>query len=1119
MSNITDIISNSSESSNTIKLGYGNTTSNLTNSVKAQTNTDLFQGSLKSTVSTPIDKHIVDYEDATVTNYVLSSVIVPIVSSIVPKLEYIADKYETTKSAENSIVYIDAALARDSYGSYSEFEVSVIQSVFESEGQNITLELATYYAQNPKVIPQKYRDGILKAQRNYVLDNYIEWNTYYRELNGKPPLVINPITKLPQMVDGSVVIDSTECLTPLSFLTLDQIKSDYNYLDKIDPDTGIEYYNEYIYLLPQTTLALMDTDGLISSIIKSNPDKRWLQHLINPISYLDSRLARNFDILYVDKIDDSICYTNFISIYYQVRTYIIECIYDKGSLGIDGPDYDGFIGMLILTLTLQRLMVSYMDVEISRNFFNKELIKMYFKSYNMPFFSDTSIDNLNTICRKLNLMLLYKSTNYIFNEIFDLFDLPNTTVYKYYLFKHQHVDSDGRAIWVEPITEPAPNATDAQVYAYENAVYDRLNKMYYLDFVKIPINETSLGTAILDSDNYISYDQVVDSDPLWGNKSNPKGFMNKVLSAKFNYVETKYISMTSLYEFDNIINYSTYLFNAIFNLKEYDNFSTTINNYSSYGSFTIFEIIIGLYAGVSSLLNFDGNILNSVTQNMSIMGFNFDSDLDIQSLIDGLNEYNTLYGFSWSDSDGEVVPGTQYSVDSLQITQIGEGDLNISNGNFSSASDMWTFFTNQLNTKSYIAQLRANASTIEEWRTFNTIYEAYMTTTRDYELLKNSDGTMPSTWMDYLKTNSPAMYKILKSLTSSTDMSKFVSEILQTLENLFDENAIGEIPIGSSQLVKAFVYYLINIFKSYTVDLIGMDAEYMFDNKDLYFAKLIDEINFLNIDTTYGDKIDITDGIVYENILKVFYDNIIKTRHNIIYESTFDGITSNNIGWSSLSDNIDISISDNSMLIKNNSISSYTIYSTTGTNLSVGYNYSIDIDIDTPYPFTLNVCVKVGSQIVNLLENLNVESGKQTLSYTFTYPNLDGVPYITLEVIPKEEMTLTISKVMITPNEKLFESSNYNGYMAGTFGDSYLSSSNPILYDEILEFIYTITRNDNLKIPDKLLAIDHIFTLCSGSRDIDLIDEIYNLNFNTLKQDNIQIKDWIYIERNEIKND
>ena len=78
---------------------------------------------------------------------------------------------------------------------------------------------------------------------------------------------------------------------------------------------------------------------------------------------------------------------SFIGIYRAVRSYVLERFYDE-AFTQSSPYYDAFIGLFILTITVQRYMITYMEKFINRDFFNKDIIRLLFESYGLPFYKN-----------------------------------------------------------------------------------------------------------------------------------------------------------------------------------------------------------------------------------------------------------------------------------------------------------------------------------------------------------------------------------------------------------------------------------------------------------------------------------------------------------------------------------------------------------------------------------------------------------------------------------------------------------------------------------------------------------------------------------------------------------
>lgn len=165
-----------------------------------------------------------------------------------------------------------------------------------------------------------------------------------------------------------------------------------------------------------------------------------------------------------------------------------------------------------------------------------------------------------------------------------------------------------------------------------------VEECFDLKFVQVPNDTVNLGQEIINPANHLDYWLVVDHDFLWGDDGDKAKFMQEVMAQEFNYVETKYINLTSNYDLMKISFELCYFFRMLVD---------TVPNQSLLPELklkyveraTLFDVIVALFAMICKKFGLAGNIIDTTTKRMSIYGFNFDAKVMmwVESFI---NEYN-----------------------------------------------------------------------------------------------------------------------------------------------------------------------------------------------------------------------------------------------------------------------------------------------------------------------------------------------------------------------------------------------------------------------------------------------------------------------------------------------
>lgn len=332
------------------------------------------------------------------------------ISTIVVKLDFVAERYETLETLQAGDLYVACAKGENTFDSHKNFSM---YSLFESGLAKDPLD-AERYMKDKYLIPYEYRERVLIAERKYIIANYEERNNYYRTLSGLPELGDKDkiyITEVSDDIDG---VDSSK---PISEMTDDEI-------------------------------SILEVSGVIDKLCEAHPEKKYITHL-HPnrrISVIDARTAVDYSILYLytDRGKQPIT-EMFINIYNNTKEYVLDRFYDDAFEKFN-EYYKGFIGMFILSITIQRFITNYFKKFINRDFYDKDIIRLLFESYGIPFYNDIPLSYLQKVAKNLNRLLMFKAEDQVFTDIFKIFDLDNTEICNYILMKNPILDNDKKPI-------------------------------------------------------------------------------------------------------------------------------------------------------------------------------------------------------------------------------------------------------------------------------------------------------------------------------------------------------------------------------------------------------------------------------------------------------------------------------------------------------------------------------------------------------------------------------------------------------------------------------------------------------------------------------------------------
>lgn len=116
---------------------------------------------------------------------------------------------------------------------------------------------------------------------------------------------------------------------------------------------------------------------------------------------------------------------------------MISVFYTEGLRQREGRYYESFIAMSILFMALNYMNYKYLDVDIDRDFYDLDSLKLIYEAYGVPFYEDIPLTYHKRIVKNINRLIKYKGSNKVFVELCDLFDYDILGIYQYYLLKRE----------------------------------------------------------------------------------------------------------------------------------------------------------------------------------------------------------------------------------------------------------------------------------------------------------------------------------------------------------------------------------------------------------------------------------------------------------------------------------------------------------------------------------------------------------------------------------------------------------------------------------------------------------------------------------------------------------
>jgi len=784
-----------------------------------------------------------------------------IIPTITIKFEKEAKLLDTVDILRESDKYVSAVLGLDSFNTYRQFNIEVIINAGV-----INLDLAKEYSEDKLKIPYNLRDIIILKQREYIINNYIEKNNYYRTLNGLPNIEDN----------NFIYLDEETCI-------------------KLNLAYGIPIHNYSI-----EDINIIKNVRLLETLKINYPNKKYLNYLgSDKIDIVYARKAKNFSILQMTKdISDSM-YIKFNQFYNNSREYFMTVIYIK-EYSKTYDLYDNFIALCIMFMTIQRTFSDVFKVGITRDFYDLESIKMMFESYNVPFLSYLSLDYQRIILKNLNNLLRYKSTDKVLYDLCSLLNFERVRIFSYYLIKEHNLDENKNPLFFYKEEIDASGNT---------VIVEDVERMYSLYFQLVDISERNVALALENNNNKLNYNEVIVEDPYWIDEE----VKDKLYKEDFNFIENKYLSIQLMYKMTEMLFEVIYFLKLLLDKKnEVSNILVKLPKIFSNREFDIFHVVVFLLALISKKNKMAGNILYTPSKILAVMGFNFKNDFNI--IRQYINENSNLIDINILNY-----------INNLNITSV--DDINNLYVNIKGLND---FIVTKLATSQNIDEYRAYVKLYNSLMVSDETNEIFMksngdiaTTFLDY--LKDVNIDMYNTIIsssddeisEYIRHS---VFRLKRLVTELKYIEMFFNDfntgIMKALVTFIDFFKSYTTDIASLNVV-----YLMNSKYFNMIKLIHdiKNINKILGIQDIFNFSYKDIINSFNINISKDDKILLIENLIksYKTLLEKehfsYSENKISLTKNSIIREEYNILSSNIIN----SFNINISKDDKILLIEN----------------------------------------------------------------------------------------------------------------------------------------------------------------------------------------------------------
>lgn len=740
--------------------------------------------------------------EAIIDSYATS--LISLSADIVIKQNTQAQKYETIESSENFDTLYQVKHELDTFKTYH----YIYAEMYEAGMTNDEIEK---YINNQDEIPIKYQDKLLNIRRKYIIDTYVEKNRYYRILYGLPG-DDKEIIHLEGFIYDGMDIDGIDISKPIHEMTNDEILR-------------------------------VEKAGILDNIKAKYPNRLYLNHLgSKKIDPYEARVANPMAIIYTPYGIDQNLLTSFKSAYQATCAYTRRVVYNKGLEIYE--HYEAILIIMTILLTVKKVLAEYVTIVIDKDFFNTDVIRNVFYSYGIDTFETIPLEYRSILARNVNQILIDKGSDKVLYDICNLFGFKDIEIFKLYLFKEHKKHADGSYIFREKdIINPITGVIEEVVPDVE--------EMYNLYFLKTPLSSSTPSDYINNPDNIVSYEEITERDKYWGNGVDKADLKVKILNEDFNFIETKYISLNTMYNLTELFMELNYFLRMLIDNKNKLNVNVIIPTLST-SAVSLFNAIVALFALTSAKNGFDGNVMDTPTKAMSVLGFNFSADIPKLA---------------------RILKGTKYESTLQQFKQMPM--------NAKSADILNTYFSNIDLIKEY-KKIMATTCSYSDYSKLKKVHDALAYCENNRSMFTMKNGELAKTYLEYLKSSDFNVFTSVNDIIKTNDITMYIdniSDITSALDELLYSDRFKFLFSNMSpsiiETVKTYLLKVIEFFKSYTTDLDNINTYYILGIPDAPEIRLFDVIS-KEVSTAMNTNIptNMNDTIVFTDVDKIINDNI-----------------------------------------------------------------------------------------------------------------------------------------------------------------------------------------------------------------------------------------------------
>ena len=390
-------------------------------------------------------------------------------------------------------------------------------------------------------------------------------------------------------------------------------------------------------------------------------------------------------------------------------------------------------------------------------------------------------------------------------------------------------------------------------------------KNYELKFAKVPLLD-SADRYLRDSNAHLDYHRFSDDDWLWTHDFDPAFIEHKILEKEFNYARTKYLSIDTVMSLSELSFQIPYFFSLFFdNLKNEERLRLAVPTIRADKNFRLSSLLCYLFALSFEYYGIEDTIQTETVPIMYVLGFNFEADLNLLR----------------NDLAKNLFTLEKMGIDGFKTYN---SNINI--------KDLLAIFKNNKDIHDKIVKGMYKACNKRIYDAYKKAYDALLIRKYSTKFFRIAGtGRVAKTYTEYLKYNDKDLYNSILEARSIEDIEERKKFIVETIVNVtgYIENYFGSkeynklfnaMPGAGIDFIKMYVSKVIDFFKSYKIEIAGLNTVYTLNNKYLNYIKPIDGIHLIS-KVRPEDFIEMVDGI--SRIMADYANKDHVTLQDIIY--------------------------------------------------------------------------------------------------------------------------------------------------------------------------------------------------------------------------------------------